>query len=1318
LDATHTNVGGSSVNATSINITKDLTNPNNAGSPAWVQASPSTTNTVTATWTKSNSGDLAGQSLQYYSDGTCTAASGAPVSAALASTQAFTGTSGTWSYKVISYDSAGNTNTSACSTAIVLKEASLAQSTLTLSPSSIVKGQISSLSLIIKDPSGVQNTLGGYTVTFSASAGAGVSTGTISATTDNGNGTYTATFTGTAKGTAVTITATITGLGAVTQTQNITVGNTAPVITPLATTTHPLNGSAPPIVQGNSVTLATAADLDSDTVTLSCTYQTLGLHASDPNYASPGTNCTNLDTITTAGSPAVTVKAKMTSNTSGALAWTPTLTQRGTYQFTINATDGIANATAQNTTVTIRSDYSIMNLVSALDSLNATNASGLSASTPSAPFTSAATAGSWLNLFSSASNGTLTFGTTNPWGGTGQSSLSSVDPYSLNFNQANSDSLSLGTVLNAATQFSTETWVKPSPLPSASPAPIIIGNGGGTGDGFVLRQSQTTPDRAEFVVGQKYYSYRDLILSDSPVGYWRFSETSGTTATDLSVTALDGTYEGNYTLGRNSSIFGDSDKSITLDGSTGAISTAAIDLGNRFTFETWIKVDVTATDTQTVFGNRSNSGSGDGFTIYVNNWNTTDRAVGISSGDGTIGSGVQTAANALSFGSWRHIAITVNRTSGTAQIYINGINKTGPGTLLTNFKTNASLFIGRRSNGFLYYKGGLDEMAIYNYELTSAQITEHYQTGLNGNYKPYPGNAVLADKPTTYWRLGEKTGGVAFDSSGNNYHGVNTSVVLDQAGATTTDSDKAAYFSGSGSIIDAGNITTFNDVRQLSLEAWVKTTAFVEWAKIIDKSGDLSNRFILGSAGSSFGGGSKDVWISFANGSTNHWAHTTGNVIKTGEWQHWVAVYNGYGAANADRVKFYINGFQQALTFGPSGAPTSLTTNSGSVKLGDLWNGTIDEVAIYKYALSPTQILTHYNSGNGPNWWICQSQTSMDNSNWNLLSTLYDGTTAKLFVNGQQECSVTPGTTYSGSVANTVVGSNPGRTSNFWTGLLSSLKIFGTGNGVAPATSTTIKTNFDSEANRYRSTPVQNIVTNGLVLHLDAANAKQGVAPFANGCTTSDLSWFNLASASVNGTLVGFTGCGASLGWTGLGTVASPFALTFNNSPYYAEFQNSSDIALTGDLTLEAWIYSTNSIGSAGIIGKTNSNIPGSYDWFIASGTPRLVLGNGGTHNNVYATSAIDANSWTHLSVTVSGNTVVHYKNSSTNGSGTYSITRVDSGKTLRIGNRDNLSIPFVGSMAAVRIYNRALSAQEIKQNCLAQELRFTNTPQSICAVP
>ena len=81
--------------------------------------------------------------------------------------------------------------------------ASLSQSLVTVSGSSVTSGNTLTLTMTAKDASGNQLTSGGLTVTFVTFGGS--STGTIGATTDNSNGTYTAVFTGVLAGTATSI---------------------------------------------------------------------------------------------------------------------------------------------------------------------------------------------------------------------------------------------------------------------------------------------------------------------------------------------------------------------------------------------------------------------------------------------------------------------------------------------------------------------------------------------------------------------------------------------------------------------------------------------------------------------------------------------------------------------------------------------------------------------------------------------------------------------------------------------------------------------------------------------------------------------------------------------------------------------------------------------------------------------------------------------------------------------------------------------------------------------------------------------------------
>src|SRR5690606_28834705 len=107
------------------------------------------------------------------------------------------------------------------------------------------------------------------------------------------------------------------------------------------------------------------------------------------------------------------------------------------------------------------------------------------------------------------------------------------------------------------------------------------------------------------------------------------------------------------------------------------------------------------------------------------------------------------------------------------------------------------------------------------------------------------GNAILADHPVAYWRLGEKTGAIAYDLSGNNYHGTYpNNVTLGQAGKFTDDADTSATFAGSHLVTPYQQTA----VTAYSVETWVKTT---DTGSVPASTPLIQNRRISGASGKS-----------------------------------------------------------------------------------------------------------------------------------------------------------------------------------------------------------------------------------------------------------------------------------------------------------------------------------------------------------------------------------------------------------------------------------------------------------------------------------
>ncbi len=123
------NVNGPSACSTAnVSYTYDNTAPNAATSLGWTESTPYNGTTVTAAWTKSNSAELSNQKIQFYTNNTCTTTSGALIDlASNAETRSFTGSYGTtYYYTITSFDAAGNSTASSCSSAMNLNSAPVA----------------------------------------------------------------------------------------------------------------------------------------------------------------------------------------------------------------------------------------------------------------------------------------------------------------------------------------------------------------------------------------------------------------------------------------------------------------------------------------------------------------------------------------------------------------------------------------------------------------------------------------------------------------------------------------------------------------------------------------------------------------------------------------------------------------------------------------------------------------------------------------------------------------------------------------------------------------------------------------------------------------------------------------------------------------------------------------------------------------------------------------------------------------------------------------------------------------------------------------
>jgi hypothetical protein len=220
-----------------------------------------------------------------------------------------------------------------------------------------------------------------------------------------------------------------------------------------------------------------------------------------------------------------------------------------------------------------------------------------------------------------------------------------------------------------------------------------------------------------------------------------------------------------------------------------------------------------------------------------------------------------------------------------------------------------------------------------------------------------------------------------------------------------------------------------------------------------------------------------------------------------------------------------------------------------------------------------------------------------------------------------------------------------------------------------------------------------NIVTNGLVLNLDAANPRSYPQPY-NGTT-----WQNIApvSSSLTGSLIG------GVTYTG----SNGGALVFDGVNDYVLCTQPMG---AGDFTFSIWIKKSVNVSNLEfVVGQYTDSVSRGAMMFFQNGNLTMRLGaniSGSFANNIIGN--VTDGTWKNITSTITRTSnIVSYINgtlvSSTNAS-TQQGT-VPSGTV--IGSLFGSSWYLGANLATVSLYNRSLNPSEVLQNFNATRARF-----------
>jgi len=248
----------------------------------------------------------------------------------------------------------------------------------------------------------------------------------------------------------------------------------------------------------------------------------------------------------------------------------------------------------------------------------------------------------------------------------------------------------------------------------------------------------------------------------------------------------------------------------------------------------------------------------------------------------------------------------------------------------------------------------------FTYEANDGTLDSNTATvdiAVNGASSPLYRDAILALNPVGYWRLGETSGTVAIDETGNLDGTYAAGATLGQPGAIANANNGAVGLDGIDDYVNIDGYQGVTGTGARSVSAWIKTDATGKNLPII-------------SWGLVETGQKWTFRIDEATGAIrveNQGGRIVGSTVLTnGQWRNVVVTLANDGSPDISEAKLYVDGVEETISASSSNAVN--TGVGGDVQIGrsplNFYNdGDIDDVAVFGFALTGTQIADLYSQG-------------------------------------------------------------------------------------------------------------------------------------------------------------------------------------------------------------------------------------------------------------------------------------------------------------------------------------------------------------------
>jgi hypothetical protein len=437
-------------------------------------------------------------------------------------------------------------------------------------------------------------------------------------------------------------------------------------------------------------------------------------------------------------------------------------------------------------------------------------------------------------------------------------------------------------------------------------------------------------------------------------GWWHMNEGNGTSVMDSSGYGNNGTLVGNvlptWDIGKLGECL-----DFDTQGYVDIPDSLSLNLTNSISIEMWVNT----------------TGQTD-YNIAVGRGYLTSYLLGTGSGgDASIsfyyGGANFLTYNVIVYNTWQHIVVTYDRSTTTAVLYVDG-QAVNTNTNIDPAVSGGSVDLGigtspdKFDNGNSFI-GQIDEVVIYDKALTADEVAFRYNNGsgtelMNDSF-PIPSGSLVG-----YWNFDEGNGTVAYDSSvyGNNGTLVNSPVWV------TGRFGNALRFDGSSAYIAVPDSPSLS-LTNISFFSWIR----LDGSSLGYDYGIIAKNGLWGATFDNYQfdvrlGGKLEFAFRGFDGSGNE--YLTDDVVVNDTAWHFV----GFTYDSTSNPIIYVDGVAVNGTF-VSGGIVALGVNSLPLYIGvfqdfssSFFNGTMDELRLYNFSLSPTQVgnLYNYNSLTSP----------------------------------------------------------------------------------------------------------------------------------------------------------------------------------------------------------------------------------------------------------------------------------------------------------------------------------------------------------------